>query len=61
MIFPTTLFFITDRQTRGSGRFSRSFGTYPGKYLTFTLVKKFRIGIDDIYLINFYTSYIIFV
>ena len=57
---PDNTLLITDRQTRGSGRFSRFWESTPGKDLTFTLVKKFRIGIDDIYLINFYTSYIIF-
>ncbi|HMQ69921.1 MAG TPA: biotin--[acetyl-CoA-carboxylase] ligase [Ignavibacteria bacterium] len=57
---PDNTLLITDKQTKGSGRFSRNWESAPGKDLTFTLVKKINIGIDDIFLINFYTSYIIF-
>lgn len=51
---------ITDKQTKGFGRFSRNWESSPGKDLTFSLIKKIKIGIDEIHLVNFYTSYIIF-
>lgn len=50
---------ITSHQTDGSGRFGRQWKTSPGKNLTFTLVKNFNIGIDEVHLVNFYSSYIL--
>jgi BirA family transcriptional regulator, biotin operon repressor / biotin---[acetyl-CoA-carboxylase] ligase len=50
---------ITSYQTNGTGRFGRPWQTVPGKNLTFTLIKSFEIGIDEIHLVNFYSSYIL--
>jgi BirA family biotin operon repressor/biotin-[acetyl-CoA-carboxylase] ligase len=57
---PDNTLIVTDRQTKGKGRFSRIWESAPGKDLTFSLIKKINIGIDEVHLINFYTSYIIF-
>ena len=57
---PNNTLLITDKQTKGHGRFCRNWESSPGKDLTFSLIKKFTIGIDEVHLINFYTSYIIF-
>lgn len=50
---------ITSHQTNGTGRFGRIWKSVPGKNLTFTIVKSFKIGIDEIHLVNFYSSYIL--
>lgn len=50
---------ITSHQTSGLGRFNRPWETSPGKNLTFTLVKSFKIEIEDICLVNFYASLIL--
>lgn len=57
---PDNTLLVTDKQTKGTGRFSRNWESAPGKDLTFSLVKKIIIGIDEVHLVNFYTSYIIF-
>ena len=57
---PDNTLIVSDRQTKGKGRFSRIWESAPGRDLTFSLIKKINIGIDEIHLINFYTSYIIF-
>lgn len=51
---------ITPKQNSGRGRFSRAWISAPGKDLTFTLVKNFKLRIDEIHSVNFYTSYILF-
>lgn len=51
---------ITSYQTDGKGRFNRQWITSPSKDLTFSIVKSFKITIDEIHLINFYSSYILF-
>jgi BirA family biotin operon repressor/biotin-[acetyl-CoA-carboxylase] ligase len=50
---------ITSYQTDGKGRFNRQWKTTPEKDLTFSIVKSFKIAIDEIHLINFYSSFII--
>lgn len=51
---------ITSHQTEGTGRFGRNWKSLKNKNLTFTLVKYFKIRADEIHLINFYSSYILF-
>lgn len=55
----TDTLIITSYQTNGRGRFNRIWETSRGKNLTFSLVKHFKLGIDEIHLINFYSSYIL--
>lgn len=50
---------ITSFQKEGKGRFGRKWIAGYDEDLTFSLVKKFRISVDNIHLINFYTSYIL--
>lgn len=50
---------ITSFQTEGKGRFGRKWIAAHDEDLTFTLVKKFKISVDNIHLVNFYTSYIL--
>ncbi len=50
---------LTSNQTAGKGRFDRKWYSEPGANLTFTLIKKLNIPIDEIQLVNFYTSYIL--
>ena len=48
---------ITTHQTKGKGRFNRQWKTSYSKDLTFSIVKSFKIRIDEIHLVNFYSSY----
>lgn len=50
---------ITAHQINGTGRFGRKWNSTPDKNLTFTLVKCFKIRIDEIHLVNFYSSFIL--
>lgn len=50
---------ITSYQTEGKGRFGRKWIAAHDEDLTFSLIKKFRISVDNIHLVNFYTSYIL--
>jgi BirA family biotin operon repressor/biotin-[acetyl-CoA-carboxylase] ligase len=50
---------ITSHQKYGKGRFGRKWLTAHDEDLTFSLVKKFKISVDNIHLVNFYTSYIL--
>jgi BirA family biotin operon repressor/biotin-[acetyl-CoA-carboxylase] ligase len=52
---------ITSNQTNGSGRFNRKWYTVPFKDLTFSLIKSVNIGIDEVHLINFYSSYVLYI
>ncbi len=47
---------ITDNQTGGKGRFGRVWFSTPGKNVSMSLVKSFRIGVDEIHNVGFYTS-----
>jgi BirA family biotin operon repressor/biotin-[acetyl-CoA-carboxylase] ligase len=47
---------ITDNQTGGKGRFGRVWFSTPGKNISMSLVKSFRIGVDEIHNVGFYTS-----
>lgn len=47
---------ITDNQTGGKGRFGRVWYSTPGKNISMSLVKSFRIGVDEIHNAGFYTS-----
>jgi BirA family biotin operon repressor/biotin-[acetyl-CoA-carboxylase] ligase len=51
---------LCDHQTGGKGRFSRKWEAVKGEDLTFTLVRSFKLAIDDMQLVNFYTTYVIF-
>lgn len=57
---PDNTLILTSHQTEGKGRFERCWSSSKNKDLTFTLIKSFRISVDGIHLINFYTSYILF-
>lgn len=50
---------ITSHQKAGKGRFGRKWLSAYDEDLTFTLTKKFKINIDNLHLVNFYTSYIL--
>ena len=50
---------ITSSQTEGKGRFGRKWAASTDEDLTFSLVKKFKISVDNIHLVNFYTSYVL--
>lgn len=50
---------ITSNQKDGKGRFGRKWIAAGNEDLTFSLVKKFKISVDNIHLVNFYTSYIL--
>ncbi|MBS1518739.1 MAG: biotin--[acetyl-CoA-carboxylase] ligase [Bacteroidetes bacterium] len=54
------ILFLTSYQKKGIGRFSRKWISSPGKNLTFTLVKKFTLSVDEIHRVNFYSSYILY-
>lgn len=56
---PTDGIVITSHQKDGKGRFGRKWLTAHDEDLTFSLVKKFKISVDNIHLVNFYTSYIL--
>lgn len=51
---------LADHQSAGTGRFGRIWESSQGKDLIFSLIKKFGITIDNIHLVNFYSSYIMF-
>lgn len=50
---------ITSFQKEGKGRFGRKWIAAYDEDLTFSLIKKFKISVDNIHLVNFYTSYIL--
>ncbi len=50
---------LTSYQSKGTGRFGRPWNSIPGKNLTFSLVKTFNISIDEVHLVNFYSSYVL--
>lgn len=50
---------ITSFQKEGKGRFGRKWVAAHDEDLTFSLVKKFQLSVDNIHLVNFYTSYIL--
>lgn len=52
---------ITDHQTTGSGRLGRQWQSTSGNDIAITLIKKIEISIEEIHLINFYTSYIVYI
>ena len=51
---------VCDFQTKGKGRFNRKWTAEKGEDITFTLVKNFKVTVDDIQIVNFYTAFIIF-
>jgi len=52
---------LTSHQTNGTGRFNRKWFSSPGENLTFTLIKKFKLAVDEVYKVNFYSSYILYI
>lgn len=50
---------ITSYQANGIGRFNRLWKSTPHDNLTFSLIKYFRLGIEEIHFVNFYSSYIL--
>ncbi len=57
--FPSDTLIITTNQTCGKGRFGRKWISAPGKNIAMTLVKHYRLGIDEIHCISFYSSLIL--
>lgn len=57
---PGNMLIICGHQTKGRGRFNRVWRAEKGSDLTFTLVKCFRVPMDEIVLVNFYTTYILY-
>lgn len=53
---PADSLVITSNQTKGKGRFSREWVSSPGKNIAMTLVKKFRLTVDMIHNVSFYSS-----
>ena len=51
---------LTSYQTNGTGRFGRPWKTNRNENLTFSLIKHYGLRIDEIHLMNFYTSYILY-
>jgi BirA family biotin operon repressor/biotin-[acetyl-CoA-carboxylase] ligase len=51
---------ITSHQKKGVGRFGREWESMPDENLTFSLVKHFEIKIDEIHLVNFYSTFILY-
>ena len=51
---------VCDFQTKGKGRFNRKWTAERGEDITFSLVKNFKVTVDDIQIVNFYTAFIIF-
>jgi BirA family transcriptional regulator, biotin operon repressor / biotin---[acetyl-CoA-carboxylase] ligase len=50
---------ITTYQYEGRGRFDRIWESLEGDNLTFSLVKSFRLDKSKVFIVNFYTSYIV--
>lgn len=48
---------VTDFQTRGKGRFGRVWSSQKGLNLAFTLIKKIKVDVDELQLLNLYTAY----
>lgn len=48
---------LTNHQTKGKGRFGRSWISQEGQNLAFTLVKKIKVHVDEVQLLNLYTAY----
>lgn len=57
---PDNTLILASYQTKGKGRFDRIWESGKNDNLTFTILKKFEIDIDKLHLVNFYTSYILF-
>lgn len=47
---------IAPEQVSGKGRFGRAWHSSPGKNISLTLVKNFRISVDEIHNVGFYSS-----
>lgn len=50
---------VTPYQYEGRGRFDRIWESIDGDNLTFSIVKSFRLNTRDVFIINFYVSYIV--
>jgi len=50
---------ITGFQKNGRGRFERKWDSEKNKNLTFSLIKKFKLDVDKLHVLIFYTSYIL--
>lgn len=51
---------ITNHQINGKGRFNRDWISSPGVDATFTFVKQIPLRLDEIHLVNFYVSMMIY-
>lgn len=59
-LLPDGSIVISEYQTGGRGRFNRHWLGERGKNVLLTIVKKMDVELHNNYLINFYTSYIVF-
>lgn len=57
---PDNTLVITDNQTNGVGRFGREWKSSKGENLSYSLIKNFKLRIDEIHFVNFFSSYILF-
>ncbi|MBS1550977.1 MAG: biotin--[acetyl-CoA-carboxylase] ligase [Bacteroidetes bacterium] len=51
---------LTSFQTSGTGRFGRPWKSAKNQNLTFSLLKHYHLRVDEFHLMNFYTSYILY-
>ena len=50
---------ITPYQYEGRGRFNRIWESLEGDNITFSIVKSFKMNTKDVFIVNFYISYIV--
>ena len=58
--FESDTLIVTEYQTNGRGRLERVWNSNRSENITITLVKNFLLNPDSVHLVNFYTSYIIY-
>ena len=54
---PGDVLVLTSNQKSGRGRFERKWGSEKDKDITLSIVKSFNIDVQNLHLVNFYTSY----
>ncbi len=54
---PGDVLVLTSNQISGRGRFERKWGSEKDKDITISIVKSFDIDVQNLHLVNFYTSY----
>jgi BirA family biotin operon repressor/biotin-[acetyl-CoA-carboxylase] ligase len=54
---PGDVMVLTSNQISGRGRFERKWGSEKDKDITLSIIKAFQIDVQNLHLVNFYTSY----